>query len=132
MLGKERCCEVPQVSQQRILLIRPIRGKFKRIAVRLVLALHFGSLFLPCIAGSVRIVLRLSTVRYNEYLHKVKHRLACPEGVSLIAVYLIKGLLDVHPAFLQLNMYHRYSVDEYRHVVAVLIGTLRFILMNHL
>ena len=79
VLRKECRGEVPDVCQQRVLLVSPVTGKFKRVAVRLVLARTSLCLLLLGIAGGVRVVFRFRPVRDDEYLHVVEHSPSCPE-----------------------------------------------------
>ena len=133
VLRKECRREVADVRQQRVLLVCPVRCKLKRVAVGLVLAWAAVGLLLLGEACGVRVVFRFCAVRDDEYLHVVEHSAACPERVPQVAVYLVEGLLDGHAPALQFDMHQRQTVHQYRHVVAVLMGTVgHLILVDYL
>ena len=133
VLGKEGGSKIAQICQECILLIRPIGCKLKRITICLMLAWTTSILLLLGITCGVGVVFRFSTIRNHEHLHKIEHRFACPEGIALITVNLVKGLLDTHASALQFYLHHRQTIHQYGHVVAVLIGTVaHLILIGHL
>ena len=81
----------------------------------------------------VGVVFRLRAVRDKEYLNVVIQSRARPERITLIAVDLVECLFYRHPSSLQFAMHERKSVDQYGHVISVLLrSTLRHVLVEHL
>ena len=133
MLGKECRCKVPQVGQQGILLIRPVRCEFKGVAVGFLLSWPASCFLLLGIACGVRVVFRFSTIRNHKNLHKVEHSPACPERISQIAVYLVEGFLDVYASAFQFYVYQWQAIYENGYVIAIFMHTVfHLILVNDL
>ena len=68
-------------------------------------------------AGGVGVVFGICSIGDDKYLHILIQSASCPETVSLIAVYLVKGLFQLYAPVFQLNVYEGESVDKYCHVV---------------
>ncbi len=56
-------------------------------------------------ARGVTVVLGVSAVADDENLYVLKQPAACPEGVALVAVDLVEGLLELDAARLQFDVH---------------------------
>ena len=86
-----------------------------------------------CIACGVAIVFCFCTVGDNEYLCIVIKTCASPKRVALIAIYLVKSLLDGDASFLQLYVHQWQTIYEDGYIIAGVVCTLFFLkLVQHL
>ena len=99
----------------------------KAVAGLLALLLgRFAHLLNVAVTGGIGIILRVCTVGDNENLHILIQSACRPEAVALIALDLIEGFTDGNAAPFQLHMNQRQTVDEYRHIIAIIMrSTLR-------
>ena len=70
----------------------------------------------------VGIVFRVCAVGDNKNLNVLKQTAAGKEAVALVAVDLVERLAYGNAAAFELDMYHRQTVDEHRHVIAVVMA----------
>ena len=54
-----------------------------------------------------------------------------PEGETAIAVDLIDRFIDLHAGALQLDLHQGQTVDQHRHIIAVLIGHIILVVLIH-
>ena len=135
VLGQERAGEVHQVIDDLVLLRRPVGGELETVAGLLGRLLVLLSLYLLDMgtAGGVGIVFGERTVADDEYLHILEESASRPERIALVAVYLVERFLDIHAPAFQFDMDQRKTVDQYGHVIAVLVvPVLRLVLVEHL
>ena len=105
-----------------MLAVQESRGEGGQLADRLViLAGPVKRLFEGLFPG-VGVIFRVHPVADHEELDEVKQALRAPVTVLLVTLDLVKGLLHLQPAPLQLDLHQRQAVDEDGHVVAVLVS----------
>ena len=115
--------------------VRPVqegRGKGRQFADGLVVLSRPVKGLLKGLPPSVGVILRVDAVRNHEELHEVKESVAAPEGVFLVTLDLVEGLLHLQTAPLQLDLHQRQAVDQDRHVVAIFVAALDGHLLRHL
>ena len=121
VLGKEGAGEVDEVRDHPVVGVSPERGKLKAVAGLLLFRLAGGRLPDGVEAGGIEVVLGIGAVGDNEDLHILEEAATRPEGVPLVAVDLVEGLPNSHAPALDLNMYQGQTVDQHRHIVAVVV-----------
>ena len=119
MLRKECGSKITKVSEQCVLLVSPIAGKLKGVAVGLVLAGSACGFLFFCVTCGVAVVFCFCSVADNEDLNEIEHRSTSPKGITLVAVDLIERFLDGNAPAFQFNLHHRNTVHENGNVVAV-------------
>ncbi len=120
MLRKKCLGEIHQISDGCIGRIRPPARKFKTIARALTLFYcTFASFFYMCRTRRVAVVLGVRAVRNHKKLHIFKKPGCCPKTLSVIAVYLVKCLLNCYTSSFQLQMHHRQAVYQDRDIVSI-------------
>ena len=80
----------------------------------------------------ITVILSQCTITDHKQLDIFKQPGACPETITLITVDLIKCLPDIDAPTLQLNMHHRQTVNQYRHIITTGPPALCCILINNL
>ena len=135
MLGKEGACEINEIRDHFIIGVCPEGSEFKTVAGFLF------SGFTRCFpngieSGAVGVVFGIGAIGNNKNLHILEQTTSRPERISLVPVDLVERLTDGHTPALELDMYQRQAVDQYRHIIAiVMLGPLAlayFILINDL
>ena len=123
VLAEKGLGEVYKVRDNAVVRIRPERSELKAIAgFGLLGFLRFGILDMVE-TGGIGIVLRIRAVGDHEDLHKFIQPAGCPEAIPLIAVDLVKRLPNGNAPALQLDMDQRQTVDQHRHIIAVIVGS---------
>ena len=120
MLGEKRLCKVDKVGDNAVVRVSPERGEFKAVG-GLCILLCRGCFVHGIMARGVGIIFCIRAVGDDKNLNILKQTAAGKEAVALIAVYLIERLADRNSAPFQLDMNHRQTVDEHRHVIAVIV-----------
>ena len=122
MLGEEGAGEVHQVGDDPVAGVCPEGGELKAVA-------GFGAPLPPGLGlvdgvepGGVGVVLGVGAVGDDENLHILVQAAPGPEGVPLVAVDLVERLPDGHAPALEFNMYQGKTVDQHRHIVAVVVA----------
>ena len=123
VLAEKSLGEVHKVRDNAVVRICPERSELKAVAgFGLFDFLCFGVLDVIK-AGGIGIILRIRTVGDHEDLHEFIQPAGCPETVPLIAVNLIECFPDGNAPALQLDMDQRQTIDQRRHIIAVIVGS---------
>lgn len=122
VLGEEGAGEVDEVRDHLVVGVRPEGGELKAVAGLLLFRLAGGRLPDGVEAGGIGVVLGIGAVGDDENLHILEKAAPRPEGIPLVAVDLVEGLPDGHAPALELNMYQGQTVDQHRHIVAVVVA----------
>ena len=123
VLAEKGLGEVYKVRDNAVVRICPERSELKAIAgFELLGFLRFGVLDV-IETGGIGIVFRIRAVGDHEDLHEFIQSAGCPEAVPLIAVDLIEGFPNGNTPALQLDMDQRQTVDQHRHIIAVIVGS---------
>ena len=121
MPGEEGPGKIDQVRDYPVIGIRPEGGKLKTVAGFLLFGLARGRLPDGVKPGGIGVVFGIGAIGDDEDLYIFKQPAPRPEGVPLIAVDLVEGLPDSHAPALELDMYQGQAVDQYCHIVAVVV-----------
>ena len=123
VLAEKGLGKVHEIGDNAVVRIRPERSELKAIAgFGLFGFLRFGVLDVIK-AGGIGIVFRIRAVGDHEDLHEFIQSAGCPEAVPLIAVNLVEGFPNGNAPTLQLDMDQRQTVDQHRHIIAVIVGS---------
>ena len=123
VLAEKGLGKVHEIGDNAVVGVRPEGGEFKAIAgFGLLGFLRFGILDM-IETGGIGIILRICAVGDHENLHKLVKPAGCPEAIPLIAVDLIEGFPNGNAPALQLDMDQRQTVDQHRHIIAVIVGS---------
>lgn len=120
MPREERAREVHQIGNGAVVRVSPEGRKLKAVA-GFALFGGGGRLLHHIVAGGIGVILGVGAVGDDEDLHIFKQAAACPEGIPLIAVDLVKGLADGHAAALELDMHKRQAVDQHGYIISVIV-----------
>ncbi|MNQ79027.1 hypothetical protein D3C85_939570 [compost metagenome] len=136
MLGKEGLGEAHQLGDGLVKRVGPPTGERKAVGGFAFAALA-GLLLQVSVAYGIAVVFGQRAIADHEQLHVLEQATARPEAVALVAIDLVEGFADIHPAALELDMHHRQAIDQHCHIearsvfAAVLAGW-RFVLVDHL
>ena len=119
MLCEKGLCEVHNVRNDLVIRISPKRSKLKAVAC-FGLFTGFSCFFYRIETCGVTVIFRIRAVGDYKYLHILKQPTACPEAVTLIAVYLIECFADWYTAPFQLDMHQRKAVHKHGNIIAIL------------
>lgn len=72
-------------------------------------------------AGGVGVIFRVRAIGDDENLHELIQPAGCPEAIPLIAVNLVERLPNGHTAAFQLNVNQRQTIDQHRHIIAIIM-----------
>lgn len=72
--------------------------------------------------GGIGIILRICAVGDHEDLHEFIQSAGCPEAVPLIAIDLVKRFPNGNAPALQLDMDEWQTVDQHRHIIAIVMS----------
>ena len=134
MLGKERVGKVYQIRDRHVIRIGPPGGKLVAVA-RLFSFLHraFRFLFNVGKPGGIAVIFCERAVRYDKELYIFKQSRVSPERLPVVAVNLVKSLLQLDAPSFQLNMHHGQTVHQNCHIISVAMRTIfSFILVDDL
>ena len=106
MFGKEGLSKVVQHHNALIAGIRPPRGKLKRVAHYLTFLCPFIFLIEMQVASRIAVILCKGTIADNINLHIFKQSIVCPKRLSVIALYLVESLTNIHAWLFELHMHH--------------------------
>ncbi len=70
-------------------------------------------------ASCITVILGMRPIGDDKELHMLKQSTRCPKTFSLVTIDLIECFLESDSSPLELDMYERKSVDEYRHIIAI-------------
>ena len=120
MLRKKRLCKVYEISDRSIGMVCPPARKLEAIT-RFFSLFARSRLLLLDMGESCRIavVLRMSSIGYDEELDIFKKSARCPEALSLIAIDLVECFLYSDSSSLELDMYERESIHEDSDIIAI-------------
>ena len=72
-------------------------------------------------AGGVGVIFRVRAIGDDENLHELIQPAGGPEAIPLIAVDLVERLPNGHTAAFQLNVNQRQTIDQHRHIIAIIM-----------
>lgn len=72
-------------------------------------------------AGGVGVIFRVRAIGDDENLHELIQPAGGPEAIPLIAVNLVERLPNGHTAAFQLNVNQRQTIDQHRHIIAIIM-----------
>ena len=122
VLAEKGLGKVHKIGDNAVVRIRPERGELKAVAgFGLLGFLRFGVLDV-IETGGIGIVFRIRAVGDHEDLHEFIQSAGCPEAVSLIAIDLVKRFPNGNAPALQLDMDEWQAVDQYRHIIAIVMS----------
>ena len=122
MLAEKGLGKVYKIGDNAVVRIRPERSELKAVAGFGFLGfLRFGVLDVIK-TGGIGIILRICAVGDHEDLHEFIQPAGCPEAVPLIAVDLVEGFPNGNAPALQLDMDEWQAVDQYRHIIAIVMS----------
>ena len=101
MLCKESLGKVYQIYDWLVLCISPPRCELKAVACFFtMLGSSIDVFFDVCFSCRVAVILGISAVRDNEYLDILIQSCSSPKAITLIAIDLVEGFLNINTSTL--------------------------------